>query len=149
MCYYLSCYVSMLNYDILQRFKRCWLNDRVRASRLYQNLLQQSSALWTRLNPQNTHTIYLPDFIDTISPGPAVFRGTRIFTPRRGIRRLPLNLSIAAEKKRGIAVFATFIHNLSFFRLIFTGRQRSCKPCTSYRRKAVRPSVCPSHAGTE
>jgi len=25
---------------------------------------------------------------------------------------------------------------------IFTGRQRSCKPCTSYRRKAVRPSVC-------
>jgi len=37
--------------------------------------------------------------------------------------------------------------------LIFTGRQRSCKPCTSYRRKAVRPSVCPSvcpsHAGTE
>ena len=25
---------------------------------------------------------------------------------------------------------------------VFTGRQRSCKPCTSYRRKAVRPSVC-------
>jgi len=40
---------------------------------------------------------------------------------------------------------------------VFTGRQRSCKPCTSYRREAVRPSVClsiclsvcPSHAGTE
>ena len=29
---------------------------------------------------------------------------------------------------------------------IFTGRQRSCKPCTSYRRK---PYVCLSHAGTD
>ena len=27
---------------------------------------------------------------------------------------------------------------------LFTGRQRSCKPCNSYRRKAVRPSVRPS-----
>ena len=35
---------------------------------------------------------------------------------------------------------------------IFTGRQRSCKPCTSYDRHvrpSVRLSVCPSHAGTE
>jgi len=34
---------------------------------------------------------------------------------------------------------------------VFTWRQRSCKPCTSYRREpSVRLSVCrPSHAGTE
>jgi len=33
---------------------------------------------------------------------------------------------------------------LTFQKLVsfFTGRQRSCKPCTSYRRKAVRLSVC-------
>ena len=36
------------------------------------------------------------------------------------------------------------------YNCVFTGRKRSCKPCTSYCRKpSVRPSVSPSHAGTE
>ena len=35
----------------------------------------------------------------------------------------------------------SLIKHCVFSQLLFTGRQRSCKPCNSYRRKAVRPSV--------
>jgi len=48
------------------------------------------------------------------SPGPAVFRSTRIFTLRCGIRRLPRNLLLAAEK-HGITRFCyIFISNSRF-----------------------------------
>jgi len=41
------------------------------------------------------------------------------------------------DAKRRFVVF-----NCGIVVEFFTGRQRSCKPCNSYRRKAVRPSVC-------
>jgi len=57
---------------------------------------------------------------EQILPGPAVFRGMRIFTPRCGIR-LQFAAEFAACRRRTLncPFFATFISNSRFFRLLF------------------------------
>jgi len=52
--------------------------------------------------------------------GPAAFCGTRIFTPRHGIRRLPLNLLLATEKCEiaGFLLHLYLIQGFSNFFLI-------------------------------
>jgi len=53
--------------------------------------------------------------LTSTSAGSAVFRGTWFFTPRCGIRCLPRNLLLPAEKCRITRVFATFVSNSSLF----------------------------------
>jgi len=52
--------------------------------------------------------------LEWLWPGPAVFRGTRIFTLRRGIRHLPRNLLLAVEKC-GIARFLLHLYIIPGF----------------------------------